>query len=85
MTTNNIIWVIFGIITLISLIIFFKKRNAVWGGFTIGIIIGLTMILPSIFHGVDINWLTLIKATIVSTMIGLIAELLGKISDYIQK
>lgn len=73
---ENIIWIILGIVTLILLAVYRKKRNAVWGGLTIGIIVGLVVALFSEF-----DWYTIGKGVILGTMIGFAAELLGKISD----
>ena len=70
------IWTIFGIITPILLIIYWGKRNAVWGGFTIGIIIGLVI---AMFSGFD--WYIVGKGAVSGTVVGFAAELLGKVSD----
>ena len=70
------IYKILGIITLILLIIYWGKRNAVWGGFTIGIIVSLVVIL---FSGFD--WYFIGKGAVLGTIIGFGAELLGKVSD----
>ena len=37
---NFDIWTIIGIVVVILLIIFWRGRNAIWGGLTLGIIIG---------------------------------------------
>ena len=70
------IWVILGIISAVLLVIYFRSRNAVWGGFTAGLIIGL---IVAFFFGFD--WYIVGKGTILGALIGFGAELLGKVSD----
>ena len=79
------IWTIFGIITIVLLILFWRKRNAVWGGLTIGIIIGIIVALFYLFKENGFNWLIIGKGAIAGTMLGFVAELLGKVSDFIKK
>jgi hypothetical protein len=79
------IWRILGIITVISLIAFWGRRSAVWGGLTIGIIVGLVIAIFYLFKGDGFNWFIIGKSAILGTMVGLVAELLGKISDLIRK
>lgn len=74
------IWTILGIATLILLVVYWYNRNAVWGGLTIGIIVGLLIALFSGF-----NWSIITKGAISGTIIGFGAELLGKVSDYIKR
>ena len=74
------IWKIIGIITLILLVIYWGKRNAVWGGLAIGIIAGLVIALFSSF-----DWWVVPKSAIVGTFVGFGADLLGKISDKMRK
>ena len=83
--TNINIWTILGIITIILLIIFWRKRNAVWGGLTIGIVIGFIIAIFYLFKGSGFNWFIIGKSAVLGTMAGFIAELLGKISDLIRK
>jgi len=73
------IWEILGIITLILLVVFWQKRNAVWGGFTLGIVVGLVIALFSNF-----DWHIIGKSTVSGTIVGFGAELLGKIYDKIK-
>ncbi|MBT9169204.1 MAG: hypothetical protein DDT19_02558 [Syntrophomonadaceae bacterium] len=44
------IWTILGVATVILLAVYWGNRNAVWGGFTMGIIVGLVIAL---FSGFD--------------------------------
>ncbi len=71
------IWVILGIISLVLLTIYWKNRNAVWGGLTAGIIIALIIALVFLFKGNGFNWYVLIKGAIIGTIAGVLAELLG--------
>ena len=74
-------WKILTIIASISLIAsFFRKQNAIWGGATIGLIIG---IIIAVFQ--KFNWSITYKAVIIGILIGIIADLLGLLSDYLKK
>lgn len=69
--TNNI-WIILAILSVAVLIIYFQQgRNAVYGGLTIGVIIGLIITL---FIG--FNWSIIGKAAIIGTITGFVSELL---------
>ena len=83
--TNFDIWKILGIITAVLLIVFWRRRNAVWGGFTIGIITGFIVALYFVFQGSKFNWYIIGKTAISGTMVGFIAELLGKVSDILKR
>ena len=83
--TNFNTWIILGIITVVLLIIFWGKRNAVWGGLTIGIIIGLIVAIFYLFKGSGLNWPIIGKGAVLGTMAGFVAELLGILSDFIRK
>jgi len=78
---SNSIWIILGVVSIILLVIYFKRgRNALWGGLTAGLIIGFIIALFSGF-----NWYIVGKGAILGTMIGFVAELLGLLSDYLRK
>tara|TARA_Y100000310_G_scaffold265922_1_gene277186 strand:+ start:87 stop:353 length:267 start_codon:yes stop_codon:yes gene_type:complete len=79
------IWTILGIISAVLLIIFFENRNAVWGGLTLGAIIGLIITLFFVFGGSGFDWSIIGKGMILGTLFGFVAELLGKTSDFIKK
>lgn len=82
---NLDIWKIFGIIIIVLLIIYWRKRNAVWGGLTMGIILGLAVTIFYFFKGNSFSWFFIAKGAILGTMIGFVAELLGKASDFFRK
>ena len=76
----NTIWTILGIASLVLLAIYWRTRNAVWGGLTAGIIIG---VLWKFTGGTD--WYIVVKAATVATLLGFGAELLGMLSDYLKR
>lgn len=82
---NFDIWKILGIITAVLLIVFWRSRNAVWGGLTLGIIIGLIVAIFFLFKESGFNWFIIGKGAISGTILGFIAELLGMASDLIKK
>lgn len=83
--TNINIWAILGVATIILLIIFWRKRSAVWGGLTIGAIISFIVAIVYLVKGNGFNWSIVGKGAVLGTMAGFIAELLGMLSDYAKK
>jgi uncharacterized membrane protein len=78
----NTLWTFLGIASIVLLVIYFRRgQNAVWGGFTGGIIIGIVVALLSS----GFNWFIVGKGAVLGTLIGFIAELLGVLSDYLRK
>lgn len=74
-------WKILTIIASISLIAsFFRGKNAIWGGATIGLIIGTVVAIFQKF-----NWPILYKAIVVGVLAGVVADILGLLSDLIKK
>lgn len=82
--TNNI-WVIFAIIVVILLAVYWNRRNAVWGGLTLGIIVGFIVAIFFAFRGSGFNFSIVGKLAVVGTLMGFIAELLGKASDRLKR
>lgn len=80
-------WTTLGIISIVLLIVFFfrPRRNAVWGGLTIGIIIGLIAAVVFVLKEHGFDWQIIKKCAISGTVIGFFAELLGMGSDYLKK
>lgn len=70
---------IWTIVSVILLAIYWRGKNAVWGGFTIGIIIGSVLAL---FNGFD--WGFIGKGAVSGILIGFGSELLGKVSDMVR-
>ena len=81
----TIIWKILGIMTVALLIVFWRKRGTVWGGLTLGVIIGFIIAIFFVFKARGFDWLIIGKAAISGTILGFIAELLGKVSDRIKR
>ena len=63
----------------ILLIVFWRGRNPVWGGATIGATVGL--ILALVKH----NWSLLALSFAIGTFVGLGAEGLGRLSDRLRQ
>ena len=74
------IWIILGVLAVVLLALNFQKKNAVWGGLTLGIVVGIIVALFYLFEGNGFNWLIVAKFGIGGTILGYGAELLGKIS-----
>lgn len=74
------IWTILGTISVVLLFVYWGGRNAVWGGLTIGLIAGL---LIALFSGFD--WYIVGKGAVSGTVVGFVAEILGKTPDLIKK
>ena len=82
---NFDIWQILGIITIILLAVFWKKKNAVWGGLTLGIIIGIIIAIFSVLKGNGFDWYVIGKSATLGTILGFVAELLGRGADLLKK
>ncbi|WP_149208063.1 hypothetical protein [Flavobacterium johnsoniae] len=76
-------WKILGMISLIGLIIFWKKRNAVWGGFTLGLIVGVIISFVNFIIGKSFQFKIIGKGIIIGILFGIIVEFLGMISKKI--
>jgi len=82
--TSIYIWTIFAVISIILLIIYWGKKNAVWGGLSIGIVVGLIITIVYFLKDNDFSWVVIGKSALLGTMIGFVAELLGMVSDLIR-
>lgn len=67
------------IVAVILLGLHFWGRNAVWGGATIGVVIGLVVALVT----KDWGWLATFFA--LGTFVGTFAEWLGRLGDYLKR
>jgi len=57
MTLFNInIWIILAILAAGALIIFWKSKNAIWGGLTLGGIVGLIVAIVFLFIDKSFPW-----------------------------
>lgn len=71
------VWKIIGFLSTIALLITFKRQNSVWGGFTIGGVIG---IIAGFIREGNYDWYYVAKFAIVGTIFGLSAELMTWVS-----
>lgn len=79
-------WQVLGFIAVILSIIYFRKgRNAVWGGLTIGAIVGLIIAVILAFRSKGFNLYVILKAITVGIIVGFLAELLDEIPKLIKK
>ena len=78
-------WIVLGIIGVISLLVFWRGPNSVWGGITFGAIGGLIVAVVSALAGNGFHWSTIGKGIVVGALVGVVAELLGKVSDRMKK
>lgn len=83
----NLLWLTLGIITIVLLVIYWGRfgPNAVWGGLTGGLIIGFIVAIFLYFQRNGFDWYIIGKVAILGTMLGFMAELLGKVSGLIKK
>jgi len=72
-------WIIMAIVAGILLVVFGRERSAVWGGATLGVIVGL--ILALVKH----DWSLLALSFAIGTFIGLGAEGLGQLGDWLKR
>jgi hypothetical protein len=71
------VWVILAVAAVIALLVFFAMGpNAVWGGATIGIVVGVLWKLIG-----RTNWNVAIKVVVVGILLGVGAELVGRIAN----
>jgi len=82
----SVTWIILTSIAILSLVMSFKgRRNAVWGGLTIGTLLGLAAALACMFFYEGFHWGILGKCMVVFVLIGLGTELRGKIANRAKK
>jgi len=75
------IWTILGIAAIICLIIsFFIGKNAIWGGLTMGIIVGLIVAIIYWIAGNGFNWELLKKILTVAILAGAFFEVVERLS-----
>ena len=71
--------IIMAIVAGVLLLVFWRGRNVVWGGATIGAVVGLILAL------VKENWSLLALSFAIATFVGLGAEGLGRLSDKLKR
>jgi Na+/proline symporter len=80
-------WTIFSAIAIILLVIFWfaGRRNAIYGGLTLGVTIGLIINIFFILKGGNFNWYVVEKGAILGIIVGFIAELIALIPEILDK
>ena len=79
-------WTILTIIAGISILFYWRGgRNAVWGGITFGLIVGLIVAIVYAILGNGFHWSIIGKGIVVCVLLGVGADWLGKLSDYLKK
>lgn len=79
------IWKILAIISIAGLIIYRKKKNAVWGGFTAGLIIGFIIALIYLIKGDGFQLKIIAKGIVIGSLCGIVTEILGLLSDKLKR
>jgi len=74
-------WIILTVIAAISLVIYWRGPNSVWGGITFGFIGGLIVAVVSAFLGNGFHWSTIGRGIVIGILFGVCAELLGKVAS----
>lgn len=71
------VWTVLGAVSIVALVVSGKKRNAIWGGLTFGIFVGLIILIVKYFTGSVLDWIVIVKSAIVGSLIGFGAEVLS--------
>ncbi len=74
-------WTILAIVMIITLCLYWRGQNAVWGGFAIGLIGGLIAAVIFLFLGKGFLWSVVGKWIVTGSLLGLGAEFLSKLSN----
>jgi hypothetical protein len=53
---------------------FFQGRNSTWGGFTIGLLVGVVIAIVSALLGYGFHWSTVGKTGVIAVIIGLVMD-----------
>ena len=79
-------WTVLSVVAVISLLAFFMRGpNAVWGGATLGLVVGFVIVIILAITGHNFAWSIIWKAIVVGTLSGLLAQLLGEVSDRLKR
>jgi Na+/proline symporter len=82
---NTSLWPPLGLLCIVLLVVYWRNRNAVWGGLSIGIVVGLLTAVGFAIWGDGFSWRVVAKISIVVTLLGFGAELLAKTSNYVRR
>lgn len=69
-------WAVLSIAALLSLVLFWRAPNAVWGGVVLGAVGGFVTSL--VRNG--LSWLLIGKGIVVGVLFGLLAEVVGRLA-----
>lgn len=78
-------WELLAIVAVLALIIFWKGPNAVWGGLTGGLVVGLIIAIIKFFGGNGFSFYLIGKGIVVGAVFGLGAEMLSKLSKVLRR
>ena len=66
-------WTILAILAIIAIVVFYQRAK-VWGGLTLGIVIGVIIGFVYLSQGNKFAWEMIMKAGIIGALVGAIAE-----------
>ena len=81
---NLDIWILIVISNAILLLIFWRGRNAVWGGLALGLTTGIILAIFFTFKSSFFDWHIVLKGAILGTISGFIAELMRLVAEHIK-
>lgn len=73
-------WIALSVLAVLSLLVFARGPNAVWGGCTIGFVVGLLVALVYFLLGHGFSWILVGRITIVAVLLGALFELVGRVA-----
>jgi hypothetical protein len=82
---GRIMWIALTAIAGISLLVFWRSPNGVWGGATIGAIGGVIVAAISAWRGDGFSWLTAGKGVVIGVLLGAGAELVALLANRAKK
>ena len=76
------IWNLLIVVAVIALIISFSSgKNSVWGGLTLGIIIGVIWAIVASVIGKDFHAVIILRLAVIGALVGFGFDLLAKLSE----
>jgi len=78
-------WTFLLIIATISLIIYWRGPNAIWGGILLGAIGGLLIAVVLLLMNKGFHLLIIGRGIVIGILLGLVVEIVGKLSKLIKK
>lgn len=74
-------WTALAAVAAISLLLFWRGPNAVWGGVTLGAVGGFIFALVVALRGSRFHWAIVGKGLVVGVLLGSIAEIIGRLAN----